>query len=205
MGRTGSAAGNGVVFYAGPDTEIQFGPIFNYYGNLVVIQHDVADASGQPVYTVYGHMARVEVASGQTVAAGDKIGIVGGTGVALGPHLHFEVRVGDPYNFYSVRNPELWIRPYGGYGTLAGRVTDSNGAILYDVTLTIQSARITRYAFSYAGTEVSGDSVFNENFTLGDLPADWYTVTVGEGGRVRFRQLMYVYANRTTWLNVVLN
>lgn len=199
------AVADGVVFYAGGDAETLFGPIFNYYGNLVVLQHAFTDASGQAVYTLYGHMARVEVATGQPVTAGDDIGIVGGTGVALGPHLHFEVRVGDPYNFYGVRNPELWIRPYGGYGTLAGRVTDSSGNILYDVTLTVESERITRYAFSYAGTEVSGDTVFNENFTLGDLPADWYTVTVGEGGRVRFRQLMYVYPNRTTWLNVVLN
>lgn len=199
------AVGDGVVFYAGGDQAVQFGSMLDYYGNLVVIQHPVTDTSGQPVFTLYGHMSRVEVATGQSVSAGDEIGIVGATGVALGPHLHLEVRVGDPYNFDGTRNPELWIRPFGGFGTLAGRVTDSAGNILYDVSMTIQSQNITRYAFSYAGTEVNGDSVFGENFTLGDLPADWYTVTVGEGGRVRFRQLIYVYPNRTTWLNVTLN
>jgi len=198
------AVADGVVIYAGSDIEVLYGPIYNYYGNLVVIQHNFTDANGGAVYTLYGHMARVDVATGQSVTTGQDIGIVGGTGVALGPHLHLEVRVGDPANFYAVRNPDLWIRPYGGYGTLAGRTTDSSGNLLYDVTITIEDSRRTRYTFSYAGDEVSGDSAFRENYTLGDLPADWYTVTVGEGGRVRFRQYIYVYPNRTTWLNVVL-
>jgi murein DD-endopeptidase MepM/ murein hydrolase activator NlpD len=199
------AAGDGVVVYAGSDAEMLFGPSYNYYGNLVVLQHNLTDASGGLVYTLYGHMVRTEVATGQTVAVGQTIGYVGGTGVALGPHLHFEVRVGDPYNFYAVRNPDLWIRPYPGYGTLAGRVTDQAGNLLYDVTITVEDNRRTRYTFSYASSQVSGDSVFGENYTLGDLPAGWYTVTVGEGGRVRFRQYLFVYPNRTTWLNIALN
>jgi len=199
------AAGAGVVFYAGDDLSTQFGPILNYYGNLVIIQHAATDANGQPVYTLYGHMVRVEVQTGQAVEEGDNIGMVGGTGVALGPHLHMEIRVGDPYNFGVTRNPELWLKPFRTYGVLAGRVTDATGNILLDVSLTIESRRLTRYAFSYAGTSVNADSVFGENFTMGDLPADWYTVTVGEGGRVRFRQLIYIYPDRTTWLNVVLN
>lgn len=199
------AAGDGVVYYAGDDLAMQFGRTVNYYGNLVVIQHNLVDGAGLPVYTLYGHMLRVEVSTGQTVHAGDEIGIVGSTGVAFGPHLHLEVRVGDPQSFDATRNPDLWIHPYGGFGTLAGRVTDSAGNILNDVTLTVESHGVTRYTYSYAGSEVHGDSIFGENYTLGDLPADWYTVTVGEGGRVRFRQLIYVYPNRTTWLNVVLN
>jgi hypothetical protein len=52
---------------------------------------------------------------------------------------------------------------------------------------------------------VNPDPAFGENFTLSDLPANYYTVTVGENGRVRFRQTIYVYPNSTTWLDARLN
>jgi len=56
------------------------------YGNYVVISH----ANG--TQTLYAHMSRVLVSAGQNVAQGDVIGKVGATGLATGPHLHFEVR-----------------------------------------------------------------------------------------------------------------
>jgi len=198
------AAADGAVLYAGDDAATLFGPKNTYYGNLVVLQHGFTDASGQPVFTLYGHMQRVDVQTGQMVKQGDQIGIVGDSGVAFGPHLHFEVRVGDAFNYRATRNPELWIYPYPTYGTLAGRVTDANGALLYDVTLQVKSSDISRYAFSYADDTVNPDPVFGENFVLGDLPANYYTVTVSDNGRLRFQQLIYVYPNRTTWLDVQL-
>lgn len=199
------AAGDGVVFYAGDDLSSQFGPQTNYYGNLVVIQHSISDATAQPVFTLYGHMHRVDVQTGQVVKQGQTLGIVGDSGVAFGPHLHFEVRVGNASDWRSTRNPELWIYPYRTFGTLVGRVTDANGALLYDVTLQVKSTDITRYAFSYHDTSVNSDPVFNENFVLGDLPANYYEVSVNENGRVRFRKIVYVYPNRSTWIDVQLN
>ncbi|MDX2160673.1 MAG: peptidoglycan DD-metalloendopeptidase family protein [bacterium] len=199
------AAEAGTVFYAGEDTSVVFGPQPNYYGRLVVVQHTFTAPDGQPVFSLYGHMDGIEVTQGQPVSRGEQLGSVGASGVALGAHLHFEVRVGDPYSFYATRNPELWIRPYPTYGLLAGRTLDANGNRLYDVTIKVQSARITRYAFSYAGDAVNPDTVFGEHFTLGDLPADYYEVSVGENGRVRFREIIYIYPNRTTWLDVQLN
>jgi murein DD-endopeptidase MepM/ murein hydrolase activator NlpD len=199
------AAGDGVVLYAGDDSAKLIGPKNTYYGNLVLIQHTIKTVDGQPVFTLYGHMQRVDVAAGQMVKTGDMLGMVGDSGVALGPHLHFEVRVGDAYNWRATRNPELWIYPYQGYGTLAGRVTDAAGTLLYDVTLQVTSTDISRYAFSYADDTVNPDSQFNENFVLGDLPANYYTVTVSEGGRVRFREMVYIFPNRTTWIDVRLN
>ncbi|MCP3054484.1 M23 family metallopeptidase [Aurantimonas marianensis] len=56
------------------------------YGNLVEIDH------GNGITTRYAHMSRVDVAVGQTVAKGTKIGEVGSTGRSTGPHLHYEVR-----------------------------------------------------------------------------------------------------------------
>lgn len=198
------AAADGVVFHAGDDVTTVFGAHPSYYGNLVVIQHNFTSPEGQAVYTLYGHMDKVEVQTGQTVQAGTQIGQVGDSGIAMGPHLHFEVRVGDPYSFGATRNPELWIYPYRTFGTLAGRVTDATGAVLRDVTIQVKSTDITRYAFSYAGDSVNGDPTFGENFTLGDLPANYYEVSVNENGRVRFQQIVYVYPNRTTWIEVKL-
>jgi murein DD-endopeptidase MepM/ murein hydrolase activator NlpD len=198
------AAAAGTVIYAGDDLSVLFGPINNYYGNLVVIQHPFTDADGSPVFTLYGHLANVFVQTGQTVNEGDSIGEIGGTGVALGPHLHFEVRVGDAYSFDATRNPDLWIRPYFEYGTLVGRIVDMTGALLYDATIMVDDGETLRYAFSYADTSVNGDTVFGENYTLGDLPKGYYTVTVSENGRIRFREVIYVYPNRSTWLTIQL-
>ena len=63
------------------------------YGNLVVINH------GSGIYTWYGHLARLQTRKGETVEQGDRVGTLGSTGHATGPHLHFEVRVnGRPVN-----------------------------------------------------------------------------------------------------------
>ena len=60
-------------------------------------------ASG--VGTVYAHQSAVAVAAGQSVGRGETVGYVGQTGLAGGPHLHFEVRVGgrtyDPLAYIS--------------------------------------------------------------------------------------------------------
>jgi murein DD-endopeptidase MepM/ murein hydrolase activator NlpD len=55
------------------------------YGNTVVIDH------GSGISTLYAHCSVISVANGQTVTMGDKIALVGSTGLATGPHLHFEV------------------------------------------------------------------------------------------------------------------
>jgi murein DD-endopeptidase MepM/ murein hydrolase activator NlpD len=203
------ATANGTVYYAGDDSGRLFGPQPNYYGQLIVIQHAVSSPGGGPVYTLYGHVSRIDVTTGQVVASGDQIGVVGAEGIAIGPHLHFEVRVGDPDCFCATRNPDLWIRPYFGYGTLAGRVTDAVGNTLQDVTLQVERAEVPRgvprFAFSYAGDSVNSDSAIGENFTLGDLPADYYDVTVRADGRRLFQQVVYVYPNQTTWIDVQLS
>lgn len=59
------------------------------YGNRVIIDH------GAGWRTVYGQLVRFSVAAGDCVAANAEIGAVGSTGLSTGPHLHFEVRLGD--------------------------------------------------------------------------------------------------------------
>lgn len=68
------------------------------YGLHVVIDHGGAQE------TLYAHMSRIAVRSGQWVDRGEIIGYVGSTGWSTGPHLHFEVRVRD-----VARNPMAYL------------------------------------------------------------------------------------------------
>ena len=74
------AAAKGIVSFAGRKQG---------YGNCVEIDH------GNGLTTRYAHMSRFAVVPGQPIAAGETIGAIGSTGRSTGPHLHFEVRVGD--------------------------------------------------------------------------------------------------------------
>lgn len=70
--------GDGFVDFAGRQ---------NGYGNVVVVRH----AQGKT--TLYAHLSKMDVRKGQAVEQGQRIGLVGATGWATGPHLHFEFRV----------------------------------------------------------------------------------------------------------------
>jgi murein DD-endopeptidase MepM/ murein hydrolase activator NlpD len=72
------AAGDGVVTFAGR---------MGGYGNMVEIDH------GGGVITRYAHMRKIETQKNAAITAGERIGQVGATGRATGPHLHFEVRL----------------------------------------------------------------------------------------------------------------
>jgi murein DD-endopeptidase MepM/ murein hydrolase activator NlpD len=72
------ASGGGVVERAGTDSS---------YGLFVLLQHP----SGYQ--TMYGHLSRILVSRGDTVAAGRVIALSGSTGRSTAPHLHFEVRL----------------------------------------------------------------------------------------------------------------
>jgi hypothetical protein len=197
--------GNGTVYYTGTDQDILYGPQPNFYGNLIVLQMDGATPSGQSIFVLYGHLDELYVQTGQTVAAGDIVGTVGSTGVALGPHLHFEIRVGDPLSYFtSTRNPDLWLKPYYGYGTLAGRVVDGSGIPLREVALTVHGSDMKRYTWTYAGDENIPDEQWKENFTLGDLPQGWYTVTTRSASRT-YSVEIYIESGHTTWLELVFD
>jgi len=88
-----SAIGNGTVTFSG---------IKGQYGKLVIINHP----NGYKSY--YGHLSKIEkhIKKGAKIEQGQIIGLVGATGLATGPHLHYELRInGKPLNPLTVRLP----------------------------------------------------------------------------------------------------
>ncbi|HQH28682.1 MAG TPA: M23 family metallopeptidase, partial [Oligoflexia bacterium] len=54
---------------------------------------------GDGIETVYAHLSRITVKSGQRICRSQQIGLVGASGRATGPHLHYEVLInGEPHN-----------------------------------------------------------------------------------------------------------
>ena len=92
----GSDSGTPVV--AAASGEVVQAGYMGGYGYAVIIYH------GGGFSTVYGHLSKFAVSTGQKVQRNQIIGYVGSTGYATGPHLHFEVRVNgalqNPFNFF---------------------------------------------------------------------------------------------------------
>jgi murein DD-endopeptidase MepM/ murein hydrolase activator NlpD len=72
---------------AAADGDVTEAAMHSGYGREIVIEH------GHDVMTVYGHLSAMSVVPGQHVLRGQVIGLVGQSGRATGPHLHYEVRV----------------------------------------------------------------------------------------------------------------
>ncbi|MDO4365066.1 MAG: M23 family metallopeptidase, partial [Clostridia bacterium] len=78
------------------------------YGRYIVIMHDKPNKNGETVYTLYAHNSVRSVSAGQHVSKGQQIALSGSTGNSTGPHLHFEVRLGDG-SYSSCTNPAYYL------------------------------------------------------------------------------------------------
>lgn len=87
------AAPYGTPIHAAGDGVVVTCAYLRGYGNAIVVDH------GGGIATLYGHCSRILARPGQHVRRGDEIALVGATGLATGPHCHFEVRInGKPVN-----------------------------------------------------------------------------------------------------------
>jgi murein DD-endopeptidase MepM/ murein hydrolase activator NlpD len=76
----------------------------NGYGNVLEIDH------GNGIVTKYAHCSRIVVKKGQRVQRGEVVANVGSTGLATGPHLHYEIHVHG-----KVVNPLTYVLPEGAF------------------------------------------------------------------------------------------
>jgi murein DD-endopeptidase MepM/ murein hydrolase activator NlpD len=199
------AVADGTVIYAGSDSEQVFGPQPNFYGNLVVIEHDTR-LDGQPVFTLYGHLSEPQVVAGQHVLMQQQIALSGATGVAEGPHLHFEVRVGEN-NYSSTRNPRLWLYPFPDRGTVVGRVVTSSGEVWHELVVSLSSTDGTNLGHTtttYAADTLNSDPLWNETFAIDDVGAGSYKAIV-QIGEKRVTQEIVVRPYGTTFVELVID
>ncbi len=197
------AGEEGTVVFAGRDDERALGPWPNFYGRAVVIRLD-RQYAGRDIYVLYGHVRRVLIREGQRVARGQPIAEVGQEGIALGPHLHLEVRLG-ANTYTSTVNPEFWLVPLAGHGTLIGRLEREDGRVW-------QGARIRVYRLETAGPRywttiptylpepgIQPDPLWGENWLLTDVPAGSYLLETVVGGKT-FRESLHLLPGATHFI-----
>ena len=198
------AAASGQVILAGEDIETVVGPDSGFYGRVVVIQHDFT-FNNQQVFSLYGHLSELLVQPGQEIESGEQIALSGASGVADGPHLHFETRVGDN-TYQSTRNPLFWLYPFPERGVVAGSVTWPGGQAAAEVAVTLRRldaespfAAVT----TYAQGSINSDDNWGENFALDDVAAGYYLLIVGSGEDKTEIEL-WVYPMQTNFVPIQL-
>lgn len=91
-------AAQGTAVYAPAAGTVVLARPLELRGNTLIVDH------GAGVFTLYAHLSAFKAVVGQVVQAGDLIALVGSTGNALGPHLHWEVHVAGP-----AVEPQEWL------------------------------------------------------------------------------------------------
>lgn len=199
------AAGDGKVIWSGYGLYRGGLRLDDPYGISVVIKHDFG-YQGEPLFTIYAHLDEATVEEGDLVMAGEQIGRVGNTGHTTGPHLHFEVRIGEN-DYFATRNPALWLAPPQGWGILAGRIESSYGRLLENTTVYVHS-NIDPEAdqeedqlwigTSYTTNGITPDPFYQENFAIPDLPAGFYRVNIPYFG-ITFTRIIEIRPGEVTY------
>ncbi len=193
------AAGSGEVVWSGYGLYRGVYDLSDPYGLAVALRHDFG-YQGEQLFTVYAHLEKVYVWEGQMVEMGEVLGTVGSTGHSDGPHLHFEVRLGEN-RYFSTRNPELWMVPPEGWAVFAGLILDTYGRLLPEQLVQIRSLTTGKRwdVWTYAKETIHPDEYYGENFVISDLPAGPYEVRVDFVGR-EFSMQTYLYAGQTNFV-----
>lgn len=198
------AVAPGVVVVAGDDSQAAYGPRADFYGKLIIVE--MSGVAGGPLYALYGHLSEIAVTAGQAVAAGDTLGLSGESGVADGPHLHFELRFGEN-SYGATRNPLLWLKPLRGTGVVAGRVLGPDGERLSEAPvalLRVDGPAPYTATTSYAAGEPNPDDLLGETFVLDDVEPGYYQAVVNSGRR-RYSTELWVFPDRVNWVEITLS
>ncbi|MCJ7623640.1 MAG: M23 family metallopeptidase [Anaerolineaceae bacterium] len=207
------ASADGEVIVAGTDDEINYGKFTNFYGNLIIIQHEILEFE-KPIFTLYGHLSSINVETGDIVNQGDLIGAVGKSGSAVGSHLHFEVRIGEN-SYESTSNPELWLIPdkdqvtgelNGGVAVRLIRGVDT----VYSLIVLVQSYENPSeayyapiYAESYAWS-TPRDAFWRENLVIGNLTPGLYRVSTTRKD-VPYRKLVQIESGQLSLIEFFID
>lgn len=198
------AAGDGIVEFAGNDFSERQGGSPGFYGNLVIIRHQLPGWDF-PVYSLYAHLSKIHVATGDPITRGQLIAEVGKSGSASGSHLHFEIRVGSNKRG-ATANPELWIQPVPStespLGTLIVKLNLGESSI-YTVEIILQdytdpntNYHRSQYAESYSWGAHS-DPFWQENLVWTEIKPGTYRVSLTREGR-RYQKFVEIEPERIT-------
>lgn len=125
------------------------------FGNYVIIEHYLSDQS--KIFTLYGHLSYVNAKFGDTILAGEQIGVIGATGNAAGLHLHFEISLVNGFTNTGMYG--------GGYDSPTEWLTSSqytldpsdfvNGAIFGTAASnTLTGSAVNNFLFGVDGNDV---------------------------------------------------
>lgn len=194
------------VVFAGQDDTRALGPWPRFYGRAVVLRL-TRTYLGQPVYVLYGHVRKTLVHVGERVRRGQPIAEVGQEGIAMGPHLHLEVRLGK--NAYTATvNPEFWLEYMPGHGTLIGRLVAPDGRAWMGRGIIVYRRRETGFRYwttipTYlAEPGIRPDPAWGENWLLTDVPEGDYLLEVAGTSPV-LRRRVHVTAGHTVFIEFV--
>jgi len=188
--------------YAAEDGSVADAGRNNLAGNFINIDHG-------GYYTCYQHLSSISVKEGDTVTAGQKIGVTGKTGVANGIHLHFGVKVNGT-NTINARNPEKYLASLNNTGRLAGKF---NYSIAYPSAASnaTQVRNFTKpSSVSYTGNKFVYGSIYpktstqfldNEDFFIGDITLGRYTMAISGLGQTMTQSVLITSGYNSVYLN----
>jgi murein DD-endopeptidase MepM/ murein hydrolase activator NlpD len=190
------AVAPGVVIEAGDMLVDINGVMSDAYGIHVFLLLDQT-FDGWPIYILYAHFSELRVETGQHVGEGEVVGLTGITGFTTGPHVHLEIRIGENDPSHT-RNPELWLKPRDGSGTVAGRLLTSWGEYIHERSINLYDGdKLIRQTRTYASSVVNPDEGWGENFVFWEVPPGRYTVRANLGSETHLGSAEVV-AGRTT-------
>lgn len=189
------AASSGSPVYAAEDGTVSYVQIWDgsydttgmmSYGHMVEIRH----ADGNT--TLYAHLSEINVQQGEKVVRGQRIGRVGSTGHATGPHLHFEVITSegkaDPAD-YLWTMPGEWIMGYAA-DTEAGisptAVGDAGKSVIHFYSLAKETTTTVTGSLGHLPTKTikSGSTEYpaycleKDKLIWGSIDFTWSSFTV---------------------------